>query len=311
MNLNQPVFICGALRSGSTLLHLMLDHHPNVKNPGEFDFMFDLVNDLNGFPDAQAYHEFLDKSRIFKSKRLNIDKSLGFKELIGSFATQLKEQDKVLALNVHRNFNRIPALFPDAKYVHLLRDPRDVARSSKEMGWRGNVFYGVDHWINTEQSWIKLEKTLKPEQFTTVHFEQLIENPETVLAELCRFLGLKYDTAMLDYHLHSSYKKPDKTLVQQWRQKLSEREIQLVEVKADHLMTQNGYPLSGLPCARIGVLEKLQLILQNKLFRVTFGIKKYGISLYVLEKLTQFTGLKQWHKALFLRKEDINRRHLK
>lgn len=289
----------------------MLDHHPNIKNPGEFDFMFDLVTGQNGFPAIDAYHEFLDKSRIFKSKHLKIDNALNFQDLITSFTTQLSERDQVLALNVHRNFNRIPALFPDAKYVHLLRDPRDVARSSKEMGWRGNVFYGVDHWINTELSWLKLEKTIKPEQFTTVRFEQLIESPETVLSELCRFIGLAYDPAMLDYHLHSSYKKPDKTLVQQWRRKLSEREIQYVEAKAARLMAQTGYPLSGLPQVQIGALEKINLMLQNKLFRVTFGVKKYGIVLYALEKLTQFLGLKQWHKTLFLKKEDINRQHLK
>ncbi|KJV06249.1 sulfotransferase [Methylocucumis oryzae] len=50
MENHQLIFICGALRSGSTMLRLMLDHHPNIVNPGEFDFLFDYMYEDGSFP---------------------------------------------------------------------------------------------------------------------------------------------------------------------------------------------------------------------------------------------------------------------
>jgi Sulfotransferase family len=311
LNSQPPVFICGALRSGTTLLHLMLHHHPDIINPGEFDFMFDFVKNDNEFPDPKDYHEFLDKDRIFKSHNLQIDPTLNFSELLHSFVSQINKENDVLALNVHRNFQRIPYLFPEAKYIHLLRDPRDVARSSIEMGWRGNVYYGVEHWIATELSWDVLEKALSPEQYTTLYYEKLIENPEIVLNDLCRFLGVPYNASMLDYPLHSTYKKPDKSLIQQWKHKLSQREVQYVEAKAGHIMVEKGFQMSGFPSIQIGSMEKLKLALQNKFYRINFGLKKYGLVLYTIEKTTKFLGLKELNKKYFLMKEEVNKKHLR
>ena len=311
MQLAEPVFVCGALRSGSTLLHLMLDHHTNIDNPGEFDFMFDLVKNDGEFPELKDYHEFLDNNRIFKSKNLTIDVTLSFSALIQSFVAQLGKKNQVLALNVHRNFHLVPLLFPNAKYIHLIRDPRDVARSIIEMGWRGNVYYGINQWLDTEQSWDKISTLIRPDQFTIVYYEKLIENPGAELNNLCEFMGIPYSASMLDYPLHSTYKKPDKTLTQQWKRKLSRREIQYVEAKASTIMEARGFALSGHPLIEIGIIERVKLFLQNKIFRVNFGIKRYGFILYASEKLTQFLGLKQLNKKYYLMKDEINRQNLR
>jgi Sulfotransferase family len=311
MPLAELVFVCGALRSGSTLLHLMLDHHTNIDNPGEFDFMFDLVKDDGEFPRLEDYHEFLGNSRIFKSKNLTIDNTLSFSALIHSFVAQLGKKNQVLALNVHRNFHLIPLLFPNAKYIHLLRDPRDVARSIIEMGWRGNVYYGVNQWIDTEQSWDKISTLIRPDQFTILYYEKLIENPGVELNNLCEFMGIPYSASMLDYPLHSTYTEPDKTLAQQWKRKLSQREIQYVEAKAITLMTSRGFALSGHPLIQIGTIERVKLMLQNKIFRVKSGIKRYGLILYTCEKIANYLGLKTLHTKLYLMKDEINRQNLR
>lgn len=311
MAIKNIFFICGALRSGSTLLHLMLNHHPNIKNPGEFDFMFDMVKDDGGFPSPHNYYEFLDKNRIFKSKNLTIDASLSFPKLIESFVNQLSEHEQMLTLNVHRNFHRIPYLFPDAKYIHLLRDPRDVARSSIEMGWRGNVYFSVDHWIDTELSWNKLAKLVHTKQYTTVYYEKLIENPEAELNNLCAFIEVPYDVCMLDYPLHSSYKKPDKTLAQQWKHKLCKREIQYVEAKASELIKLRDFTMSGHPSIQPSLMEKIKLTLQNKLFRANFGLTRYGTAIYLGEKLTRLLCLEKLNKKYLLIKNQIDQQHLK
>lgn len=311
MNLYYPVFICGALRSGSTVLRLMLDHHPMIDNPGEFDFMFDLISDDGIFPDAQIYHNWLALNRIYQAKNLNIDISLTTRSLIVSFAEQLKHPDTVLSLNVHRHFDRIPYVFPNAKYVHLLRDPRDVAKSCVGMGWAGNVYYGVDSWLDTEGSWDKLEKSLRPEQILTIYYEALITAPEATLSRICYFVGVPYSSSMLDYTGNSTYSKPDPALIRQWRTALNEREVQNIESKAADLMVIRGFDLSDYQVRKPNIIDKITLALQNKWFKLASGINRYGFRLFFLAKLAQILGMDNLYKRVVIEKNLIDIKHLK
>ena len=75
-------------------------------------------------------------------------------DLIRALVADLAERSAgKLSLNIHRNAHIMAAVFPDAKVIHLVRDPRDVARSSVGMGWTGNSYFGVDHWIGTERDY--------------------------------------------------------------------------------------------------------------------------------------------------------------
>lgn len=304
-------FICGALRSGSSVTHLMLNNHPRLKNPGEFDFLFDCLREDGEFPEIRSYREWLSTHRIFQSKSLEVDSSLSFSQLIKSFIAQLQEPDTLLSLNVHRNFDRIPYLFPDAKYIHLVRDPRDVARSSIGMGWAGNVYFGVDHWIETERSWLRLREKIRPDQFYEIKYEDLIRNPEQTLKDVCVFLELDYSDSMLDYADHSTYIKPDSSLVYQWKRKLSVKEIQWVESKVNDLMLSLGYESSGHPSLTVGFFDKLKLKVTNKIIRVSFSMKRYGVLLYLKDYLARALNWESLKKATQLKKNEIETKYLK
>jgi len=306
-----PVFICGALRSGTTLLHIMLDHHAEIKNPGEFDFLFDKVSDSGEFPSTKEYEEQLSVDRIFRSKNLSIDSSLGYLQLMNSFITQLAQPNCLLALNIHRNFTRIPYLFPNAKFVHLMRDPRDVARSSIGMGWAGNVYYGVDHWVATEVSWQKIQPKLAPEQYIQIRFEELILSPKLVLQEVCNFFDVTYSDRMLNYSDNTTYSAPDPSLVYQWKSKLSIKEIQQVESKTHELMTTLGYELSGYPIITLGVRDRLALKISNKLFKWKFIINRYRVWLVVAQWLARLLRLESLNKQILLKISAIDKQYLK
>jgi len=308
---NHLIFICGALRSGSSLTHLMLDHHPNIKNPGEFDFLFDQVSDKGVFPEISGYHEWLSMHRIFQSKSLLIDRSLSYLELIASFVEQLSVNGSILALNVHRGFHRIPFLFSDAKYIHLVRDPRDVARSSIGMGWAGNVYYGVDHWVATENNWVLLESKIQPEKVLQVRFEDLIISPEQSLNRVCEFIGLVYSERMMDYTLQSSYSEPDTSLVNQWRRKLSVREVEYVELKASTLMGDLGYEVSGKAIKPLAVIEHSILGIGNKIFRYNFTLKRYGFFLVIKVKLSKLFGIHTIYNKGRLQMNELEKRFIK
>jgi hypothetical protein len=293
---NTLIFICAALRSGSTLLRLMLDQHPRIKNPGEFDFMFDLVKDDGSFPETQNYHQFLKTNRIFQSKNLVIDFTLNSRKLISSFVKQLNQQNCALSFNVHRNFHRIPFVFPDAKYIHLLLDPRDVAKSCIGMGWAGNVYYGVDSWLETEASWNKLFANIQAEQAITVFYEDLIGSPGETLKHICRFIDIPYSPEMLSYDSNSTYGKPDRSLIGQWQNNHSQREVQYIESKASQLMLSRGYCFSGHPLMQIGPIENLKLGFQNKWSTWIHGLTRYGGGLFLQEKIARKLKLEKLHQ---------------
>ena len=297
INTNAPVFIVAPVRSGSTLLHLMLDSHPDIANPGECDFMFDRVTNEGSFPAMGDYRNWLAINRIFLSKGLHTDEGLAYEDLMRTYLEKLHGRKKVLTLNVHRNFQRIPFVFPEARYIHLLRDPRDVARSCIGMGWAGHVYFGADTYMAAERAWDQLKSELKRTQYIEIRYEDLIANCRTVLTAICKFLGVEFSENMLDYAATSSYELPDTSLSYQWKKKYSIRELQLVEGKIGEMIVSRGYELSGHKPIEPGTLELAKLFLWNKSYRIRFNLRKYGLTLYLSWILSKRFGWPSWRES--------------
>lgn len=309
---NDLFFVCGALRSGTSLLHLMLNHHPKIVNPGEFDFFFDKVSDDYTSPKINDYEKWLSTHRIFLSKNLKIlNNTQNFNDVLSYFIEQLRVPNKVLAINIHRHFDKILPYFPDAKYVHLIRDPRDVARSSIGMGWAGNVYYGIDHWINSENSWQKLKPSLSKDQYIEIFFEDLIIKPEVTLKNLTEFFEVEYDPLMLSYHQNSTYEKPDITLTYQWEKKLSKKDVLLIESKISEKLPIMGYSLSNYGKLNISVIYRLFLFIQNKLLIFHFSVKRYGLKLVLQERFYRWFHFPHKHAEVKLKSNEIEKRYLK
>ena len=308
---NSPIFICGALRSGTTLLRLMIDHHPALSNPGEFDFMFDWPEDASGEPDLAGHHKRLEKSWIFANTGLQADQTLDHPALIHSFSDAYRSPDKILTINIHRNFERIPVLYPNARYVHLVRDPRDVARSCVNMGWAGNTYYGVESWIASERSFEALSKIVPAGRIHRMRYESLITQPEEELSALCAFVGVLFDPTMLRYGDSSTYQSPDPGLIEQWRRKMSPREISRLESKVGPMLAIRGYRASVTNPPAPGAVERIRLKLENRLSRLRFLTRRYGAFLTLSEILTRKLGLAALNGRAQKRMDRITIAHLK
>lgn len=305
-------FVCGALRSGSTLLHLIIDNHPKLNNPGEFDFFFDYLNKTGDAPDIRDYQSSLSTHRIYNHKGLSFpEEARKYDDVLEDFTRQLDKKDKKLVINVHRNFHHIPRYFQNAKYVHLVRDPRDVARSSIQMGWAGNVYKGVEHWMKSESAWQKLERTLDAENFIELKYEQIALEPEKHLHKLCEFLGVDYDKRMLNFYENSTYAKLDPSLTFQWKKKLSNMQIRMVEAKVGKLLEYNGYEASGLPNLKVSTFLEKKLTIQNKLATLSFKFRRYGYSIALREIVYRYLKLNKQHKIICLKMNEIELKHLK
>jgi hypothetical protein len=83
----------------------------------------------------------------------------------------------------------ILGLWPDARFIYLLRDGRDVARSQVEFGLAGNVWAAASVWRRAERDWRLLCAKVPPQRRIELRYEELARDPERELTRICAFLG--------------------------------------------------------------------------------------------------------------------------
>jgi Sulfotransferase family len=304
-----PLFLVGSERSGSTLLRLMLDHHPEVAFARELDFVVTRVSDAGGLPPTPGYVDWIATVR---GADYTVDASLDYRGLVNDFLRQKQAAGggkQHVGATVHRRFERLRFLWPDARYIHLLRDPRDVARSVVQKGWAGSLYQAAEFWIDAERSWDALLPHLEPGRSIEVRYEELVAAPERELTRICAFIGVDYSEAMLAYPEDArQYPPPDPSLALQWRTKLTPREVAIVEARTGPLMAERGYAASGHEPVRIGLLEHHMLLGRARLRRLRTRIEQYGPRLVAEDVLGRRLGLRGLARTAQLRINAIDQR---
>lgn len=298
--IQQPVFLVGAERSGSTLLRLMLDHHPEIAFNLESEFMVTQIANDGGYPEMSAYREWLSQNRVFKHSRFAINERLSFIELLNDFLVQKITRDakQFVGATVHYQFSKLRWVWPNAKFIYLFRDGRDVARSVVQMGWAGNTYVAADWWVGAEREWDMLRQQLPTDRWIEVRHEDLICDTQAALTKICEFIGTAYDERMFDYTKHSAYGLPDPRLGNQWRKKMQPKELRRVEAKIGDLLARRGYPLSGLPPLPMQATQEKFAYLQSRLATFSHRVEKYGLGLILQEIISRHLGISEWKKAV-------------
>ena len=308
---DNPVFLVGAERSGTTLLRLMLAYHPRLSVLSEFEYITDPLEPGFGgdgsIPSGDRLREFLATQWMFHQHRKDeglspsddSDYRAVARDLLRQAADLKPEADTLIAI-VHRGMKHLPTLFGDrpTRYIHIVRDPRDVARSNIGMGWAGNVYHGVERWLDVERQWEALRPTLAEGTYMELRQEDLILDTEPTLRRICAFLGLDYDPAMMDYQRESTYEKPDPSLVEQWKRKQTPEQIGLVEARVGDLLAARGYEPSGHPPVSPGTLGRARLKLDDKLSRLRWRGRVNGWGLLTQDILSRKLGMKRWQAKL-------------
>jgi hypothetical protein len=309
----EPIFLVGSERSGSTLQRIMLDAHPQIAFLFEFEYSVEKIQDPQGWPNLDEYYDYLDTNLLFPGASLTIDKSLDYPHLVDSFLRQKRDRDgkPFVGATVHYDFDRLLRIWPDARFIHLVRDGRDVARSVIEMGWCGNMYTAVEYWIRAEKLWSNLCQRLPAERRTDVRYEELVREPEATLTRLCEFLGVTYDPLMLDYPKHSTYRPPQPQLIGQWKSKLSSKAVQLAEARIGPMLVERGYELSGYPPLTVSRRMEKQLRLQSRWRCAMFRRKRYGTTMFLADLMARRLGPGHWQGRIQKRLNIIDMQHIK
>ena len=295
MNTKQdiPFLVYGPLRAGTTMLRLMLNGHPMLANVGEFDYLFSAVSFGPQGPVVDRDH--LRHRFGFQEFGLRLDESLSGLAIIEDLLAQVAaRKDGVRSINVHQPIDHVLRIMPHARIVKLQRDPRDVARSSVEIGFVGNSYHGVSQWIETERAWDRVKPGLSPDRYIELRFEDLVADPEAALKRVCAFMGVPYDDAMLGYADRSTYDRPNAAVALKWKTRMAPREAALITSRAPDLIASRGYDMPQ-DVSPPSALERMRLDWDNRIGKWRHQIRHYGLTTFVMEQATRRLGLRRLH----------------
>jgi len=207
-------FIVGTGRCGTTLLRMMLDAHPDLAIPPETHFIPALAR---AFQDpSQHLDDFLEFVASFHTWQ-------DFGLSVGVLREALSSTEPFSLTHALRAFYRLYAekfgkprwgdktpiyfadmalvqrVMPEARFIHLIRDGRDVALSIKDLWFGPNSLHEVAGWwvsrINQARSQIH-----ELHWYIEVRYEDLVRDTVNVLQRICTFIDVPWNPVMLDYH---------------------------------------------------------------------------------------------------------------
>lgn len=270
----------------------MLDSHPEIAFAEEFEYAVEPIEPDGTFPTQEQYKSYLSGSRPFSTSGFTITPGAEFPDLINGFLHSRMQRKNAVAVGatMHHGFSKAPTLWPNAKFIHLIRDPRDVAPARVSEGLAGNVWHAIEAWIATEDEWARFEPTIDPSRVLTVRFGELITDYHRVLDEICRFIGVDYTAQMLDYAGDTDYVAPSRAVAGDWRDLLSSRDVALIESRVGERLSRLGYQPSGVTPLSVSERHQNWLRWQDRVGRIGGRVQNYGVRLTVAEMATR--GLK-------------------
>lgn len=207
------LFIIGMPRSGTKLFRELLNNHGEIFIP-EVETLF-IPSLIRKFGDNKLSSDDVDqvikelKESLFffyYSKHYDFDflslntENLNIKEFIDLLFTQLAKQRNVDASilgdkspNYIEDIEFLQKNYPNAKFIHIIRDPRDYV-ISMEKAWGKNMYRAAYRWNKS----IKYLNENKSDNIFEIKYEDLIDSPEQVLKNVCTFLSVPFDYDMIN-----------------------------------------------------------------------------------------------------------------
>ena len=225
-----PVFVVGVDRSGTTLLSLIISSHPLIAIPYESHFIVamaekygtdiaplpaikqqDLLANIINQPYVKDWDYEINSENIELTANDNVSNII--EKVYKNYARQAGKSiwgDKSPDNTPH--IDSLNKLYPDAKYIHIIRDGRDVADSIKGQHWGGSSLpVTLRHWDRTVTLADKMLGMLAPAQVHSLRFEDLVSSPEESVRAITSFLGVAYSPDMLtDYSTSAEEKVGDR-----------------------------------------------------------------------------------------------------
>lgn len=268
-------FFVGSGRSGTTLFRNIFDAHPELAMTHEAHFVAAMAQhqgryENNGF-DRGAFVDDLYRNTNFVRQGLDrgdVERRLA-DDQVGSFADAVRsvfglyadERGKTLfgdkTPGYVNHIDLLSSVFPEARFVHVIRDGRDVALGYLDRDEWGpsTVGHAALYWRSRVSRGQESGHRLGPERYLEARYEDLVDDPEATVRRVCDFLGLDFHDSMLRFHesgaefiassntpdAFGGLAKPITKGMRDWRTQMLPQDIALFEAVAGELLGSLGY----------------------------------------------------------------------
>jgi len=272
-----PLLVLGVRRSGTTLLRVMLDRHSELAVPDESYFLPQIADRHRGRIDVEAFVDDLRRVETLREWDVPVEEvrarlrpgTTAGEAVAAVYETYAARQgksrwgDKTPMYMEH--LGMLAELFPDARYVHLVRDGRDAALSflsmpegivTKTWAHPRSVADFACQWRSEVVAARGSGARVGPARYLEARYEELVAAPEQELRRICDFAGLAYEPEMLDYagrvdvsakpHQQSLAKPPTPGL-RDWRGQMAPEDVHSFEAVAGDVLRELGYETSSGP----------------------------------------------------------------
>lgn len=245
-----PFFILGNPRSGTSLFRLMLNSNPSITVPPECGFLLWWHNKYQEWTRENSQDEILLRELvkdILSSKKIetwNLEHnnlfSVLFEKSPKTYAELCfwiykcysnKKEEIVGDKNNYyiKHLEQIHKIYPSAKYIHLVRDGRDVACSYRKLKtlnsdspYKPNLPYEITsiamEWNDNVSN---IDSFLQKKISLTIKYEDLLSTTQNILEKTCSFLSVDYSEEMLNFHRTELHDEPSSTMP--WKVKTLEK----------------------------------------------------------------------------------------
>lgn len=279
-----PFFVVGFQRSGTTLLRMMLDSHPRVAVPLDTTGLWARYDERQGEfgaletpADRRRMVEALlgeERIRLWETELDAHDIAARVEETGGDYPSVVAAFHRAYAEARGKDrwgskdpgdmlrIDRIHGWFPEARFVHLVRDGRDACLSQRDQPFGHDDLLACGADWRQQVWWVRrIGRILGPGRYHEMRYEDLVTDPEAELRSLCRMLDLEFDPAMLSYHrrveeaipAEKRYiwplidSAPRRDNVEKWREAMSEGERICFEKRARDVLEESGYEVRESP----------------------------------------------------------------
>jgi sulfotransferase family protein len=282
--MSAPVIVLGVGRSGTTLLRVMLDRNTTLAIPYESFFVLPLahrhgrrpkldafLDDVGRFPQLREWGISPDDVRPRLREGMTTGEAIG--AIFQTYAERRGKRrwgDKTPLYM--QSLPLLERLFPDAAWVHLVRDGRDAALSFLALpeGFSGKTWAQPRTAAQFAARWrteIVAARRIKG-HYLELRYEDLVAEPERELRRVCEHASLPWEPGMLDHTgvsevaqmpEHRNIAKPPTAGLRDWRNEMSREDALAFEAVAGDVLRSAGYKLlepgGSYPTAR-GRLER-------------------------------------------------------
>lgn len=277
------IFIGGCPRSGTTMLGSMLGAGKNCFVTPESQFKELLIFDKLSVKEIEKKLNESFRLNLWQLNNIKLDSISSKKDILPLLLQHYKQKKGITETrniwvdHTPDNFELFGSLikfFPTAKFVHIIRDSRGVASSVIPLDWGPNDAGEAADWWLQKVSFGFSAEICNPSNVVHVKYEEIIQDPETTLKNLCKKIGIEFIDEMLtgDNSFLPDYTKkqhslvgnlPQKNQIDSWKQKLSTEEIKIIELKTGPVLSNLGCEVNHFGKWKLSFKQKTLLSLQR------------------------------------------------